>query len=141
MISGCARHASRTATAASTKTRSYFLYLQTLATVDQLNLPTLVGLELLVTRRAPIREAHRLSPHAGLLLGSPLHGLERRKCPGAVNEALTKHMPECLRNEAAVIKESREACEERQLRATPTPPHPTIKKGVGSHVLGPRCRG
>ena len=104
--------------------------LQTLASVDQLNLPNLAGVELMIRRRALLREAHRVSPSSPDYTAAQHYmGWSRRRDAGAVDDALNKHVAERLRDEAAIAKETRKAREERQLRAKPAP---SLMKGSGT---------
>ncbi len=87
--------------------------------MDQLNLPNLSGIELLMRRRALIREAHRISPSApDYSAAHHFMGWTRRRDAGATHAPLTKFVAEQLRDEAAISKEGRKAREERSLRTT-----------------------
>jgi hypothetical protein len=107
--------------------------IQTLATVDQINLANLAGVELLMRRRALIREAHRLSPSSPDYSASHHYmGWARRREAGATHTGLTKFVAEQLRDEAAIAKETRRAREERSLRVKPAPKGKAGGKGGGS---------
>ena len=71
-----------------------------------MNLPSLVGGELLVWRIALIREAHSISPSAP---------------GGGIAPALSRHVATELQSEAAVAKEARKAREEQKLRRAGPP--------------------
>ena len=96
--------------------------LETLAVIDQVNVPALSGCELLCRRVAVIKEAHRLSPSnpdyssADYFMGwgSRRHGATQ--CP-----ALTAHVSEQLKNDSAIAKEARKAREERVLKSSKKP--------------------
>ena len=88
-----------------------------LTMIDQVNLPNLVGGELLVRRIALIREAHRISPGAPDYSASDhFMGWGRRREGGGIAPALSRHVATELQSEAAVAKEARKAREEQQLR-------------------------
>ncbi|CAE8723181.1 unnamed protein product, partial [Polarella glacialis] len=84
---------------------------------DQLNIPALQGVEILVRRIQLIKEAHRISP------GSPDYsaadqflGSSMRRNGAAVDPSLQKYVAEELKAEAAIQKESRKAREEGGLK-------------------------
>jgi hypothetical protein len=102
---------------------------QTLACVDQLNLPNIAGVELLMRRRALIRESHRLSPSSPDYSDAHHYmGWSRRREAGATHTGLTKFVAEQLRDEASIAKSSRKAREKRSLRLKPA-------KGASNPVL------
>jgi len=87
---------------------------------------------LLVRRRALIREARRLSPHAPDYTAAYHYmGWTRRREAGAIDDQLNKHVADRLRDEAAIAKETRKAREERQLRKPGKP-----NKGAGKNAGG-----
>jgi len=107
--------------------------LQLLSTVDQVNLPNLAGVELLVRRRALIREAHRLNPASPDYTGAHhFMGWQRRREAGATFGGLTQYVASAMRDEAAIAKETRKAREERQLGRPKANPKKGDAKGGGN---------
>lgn len=105
--------------------------------VDQRAASNLVSEELLMRRRALIREAHRIFPTNPDYSGpGRFMGWVRRRGGASIDPSRSKHVSEQLQREAAIAKESRKAREERALRinlktdggGSPGPPNP---KGKG----------
>ena len=91
--------------------------LEALCCIDQVNAPTLLGVELLIRRIQLIREAHRVSPHSPDYSASDqFMGWGTRRHGGAIAPALAQFVSGELRAEAAISKEARKAREERTLR-------------------------
>lgn len=91
--------------------------LESMITIDQINVPCLQSAELLVRRMQVIREAHRISP------GSPdyssadvMMGWKYRRSGQGVDSELAAHVAQELKNEAMIAKESRKAREEQDAR-------------------------
>jgi len=98
------------------------LALQFLATVDQVNLPNLVGAELLCRRHQLIREAYRLSPSAlDYSVSDWFMGWGRRRTGQTVQPPPAVYVAEQLKHEASIVKESRKAREEKMLKAPRAP--------------------
>ena len=84
--------------------------LEALATVDQPNLPNLKGAELLLRRRQVIREAHRLSASSpDYSMADIMMGWERKS---GVAMTLRRYVADEMKDQAAILKESRKAREE-----------------------------
>eukprot|EP00928_Gymnodinium_smaydae_P043026 TRINITY_DN28917_c0_g1_i1.p1 TRINITY_DN28917_c0_g1~~TRINITY_DN28917_c0_g1_i1.p1 ORF type:complete len:381 (-),score=44.60 TRINITY_DN28917_c0_g1_i1:430-1572(-) len=82
-------------------------------TVEQLNIPALKCCEILARRMQLLEEAFRLSPSSPDFSGSShFMGWGSRADGCTVAPALTRHVADELRGEAAVAKESRKAREE-----------------------------
>ena len=81
--------------------------IEALVMVDQVNLPNLKGGELLLRRWQLIKEAHRISPMAPDYSASD-HFMGWPQESG-VNPALSKHVSEQLKDQAAIGKEARKA--------------------------------
>ena len=100
--------------------------LHSFSTIDQLNLPNLVGVELLARRYQLIKEAHRISPGAPDYSASDIFMGWRHRRSG-VDANLSRYVAGELRDQAAVAKEARKAREETEAR--------------NAHKGGPRDRG
>lgn len=86
------------------------------ATVDQVNLASLISFEFLVRRLQLIEEAHVLAPSAPSYEGSEhWMGSGRRRGGVLVSPALAKHVASRVREETEVAKERRKAREERRM--------------------------
>ena len=91
--------------------------LEYFATIDQLNVPNLVGAEYLLRRLQLIEEAHLANPAQPSYEGSEhWMGTGRRKGGVLINPELTKHAAGKVKDEMAVAKERRLAREERRLQ-------------------------
>lgn len=102
--------------------------LEALICVDQLNVPSLQGAELVVRRMQVIREAHRISPSSpDYSAADHFMGWKYRKSGQGVDSELAQHVANELKTEAAIAKEARKAREEQDLRRRRNPP----KKGGG----------
>ncbi|CAK9013540.1 unnamed protein product [Durusdinium trenchii] len=100
--------------------------LESIATVDQLNVSGLQGVELLVRRLQVIREAHRISPSSPDYSSAEFFmGWKYRKGAHGVDPDLAHHVAAELKSEAMILKESRKAKEEAQARRR----NPGDKKG------------
>ena len=100
--------------------------LESLACVDQLNLPALQGVELICRRLQVIREAHRISPGArDYSAADHFMGWKYRKSGSGVDSELAAHVANELKAEASIAKEARKAREEQDARRRRNPP----KKG------------
>ena len=84
--------------------------IEALVMVDQVNLPNPKGGELLLRRFQLIREAHRIAPHAPDYSASDIFMGWQTEL--GIQQSLTKHVSEQLRDQAAIAKESRKAREE-----------------------------
>lgn len=94
------------------------------ATVDQLNVASLLSFEHIIRRVQLVEEAHVLAPHTPSYDGAEhWMGSGRRRGGALVCPALAKHVATHVREETEVAKERRKAREER--RMVPT------KKGGG----------
>ena len=90
--------------------------------IDQVNLPNLVGGELLLRRWQVIREAHRVSPGAPDYSSADIFmGWQYRRGDG-VHQPLAKFVADELKDQAAIAKESRKAKEEMEHRRKGKPP-------------------
>lgn len=86
------------------------------ATVDQLNVSSLLCCERLIRRVQLIEEAHVLAPHAPSYDGAEhWMGSGRRRGGALVFPALAKHVATRVRKETEVAKERRKAREERRM--------------------------
>ena len=102
--------------------------LESIVTVDQLNVSGLQGIELLVRRLQVIREAHRISPTSPDYSSAEFFmGWRYRKGAHGVDPDLAHHVAAELKSEAMILKESRKAKEEAQARRR----NPGDKKGGG----------
>ena len=102
--------------------------LESIVTVDQLNVSGLQGVELLVRRLQVIREAHRISPTSpDYSSAEHFMGWRYRKGAHGVDRDLAQHVASELKSEAMILKESRKAKEEAQARRR----NPGDKKGGG----------
>ncbi len=91
--------------------------LESLITIDQLNICALQGAELLVRRMQVIREAHRISPSApDYSAADHFMGWKYKKITQGVDGDLASFVATELKNEAAIAKESRKAKEEQAQR-------------------------
>ena len=86
--------------------------------IDQVNLPSMVSFEYVCRRMALIKAAHRVNP-ASPDYSAADHFMGWGARRGAADPALEAHVAGQLRDEAAVLKESRKAREERRLTRTP----------------------
>lgn len=91
--------------------------LESLTTVDQLNVCCLQGAEFLVRRMQVIREAHRISPsNPDYSASDHMMGWRYKKGGQILDSALAAHVAAELRSEAAILKEARKAREEETSR-------------------------
>ena len=87
--------------------------LDSMLTIDQLNIPSLTGAELLVRRLQLLEEAQRISPQSpDYSSAAHFMGWAAMRGGGAIAPALRTHVADTLRGEAAVAKEVRKAREE-----------------------------
>ena len=90
--------------------------LESMLTIDQMNVPALQSAELLIRRMMVIREAHKVSPSAPDYSSADIMmGWQYRRSAQAVVTAMASYVAIELKNEAAILKESRKAWEEAQL--------------------------
>ena len=102
--------------------------LESIVTIDQLNVSGLQGIELLVRRLQVIREAHRILPSSPDYSSAEFFmGWKYRKGAHGVDPDLAHHVAAELKSEAMILKESRKAKEEAQARRR----NPGDKKGGG----------
>lgn len=93
-----------------------FQCIELAATVDQVNVGSLISFEFLVRRLQLIEEAHVMAPNAPSYDGSEhWMGSGRRKGGVLVSPALAKHVATRAREETEVAKERRKAKEERRM--------------------------
>jgi hypothetical protein len=86
------------------------------ATVDQLNVPSLICFESIIRRLQLIEEAHATTPTQPSYEASEHWlGLGRRKGGVLISPMLSKHVAEKVRDETSVLKERRKAREETRL--------------------------
>ena len=91
--------------------------LESMITVDQLNICALQGAELVCRRMQVIREAHRVSPSApDYSSADHFMGWKWRRGAHEVDSTLAAHVANELKNESQIMKESRKAREEAQNR-------------------------
>ena len=91
--------------------------LESLITVDQLNICALQGVELLVRRMQVIREAHRVSPsNPDYTSADHFMGWKFKKASQGIDSSLAAHVASELKTEAAILKEARKAREEENNR-------------------------
>ena len=91
--------------------------LESMVTVDQLNVCSLQAAELLVRRMQVIREAHRISPsNPDYSASDHMMGWRYKKGGQVIDAALAAHVATELQNEAAILKEARKAREEENNR-------------------------
>lgn len=105
--------------------------LESMLTIDQINVVALQSAELVIRRMMVIREAHKVSPSspdyssADIMMGWQY----RRSAQGVVTE-MASYVATELKNEAAILKEARKAREEASLRRQ-KPPKGGDKGGGG----------
>ncbi|CAE8638556.1 unnamed protein product, partial [Polarella glacialis] len=86
--------------------------LDSMITVDQLNVPCLQSAELLLRRAQVIKEAHRISPGLPDYSSADIYmGWAYRQRGAGIDQALTAHVSAELKAEAAIAKEARKARE------------------------------
>lgn len=91
--------------------------LESLVTIDQLNVCALQGAELVARRLQVIREAHRISPSApDYTAADDFMGWGWKKSSQGIDSALSAHVATELKNEASIAKEARKAREEAVAR-------------------------
>ena len=91
--------------------------LESLITVDQLNICALQGAELICRRLQVIREAHRISPSSpDYSSADHFMGWKWRRAAQGVDMQLAAHVAQALKDEAAIAKEARKAREEQSMR-------------------------
>ena len=91
--------------------------LESMITVDQLNICALQGAELICRRMQVIREAHRVSPSApDYSSADHFMGWKWRRGAHEVDATLAAHVANELKNESQIMKEARKAREEAQNR-------------------------
>ena len=91
--------------------------LESLITVDQLNICALQGAELICRRLQVIREAHRISPSSpDYSSADHFMGWKWRRSAQGVDMQLASHVAQALKDEAAIAKEARKAREEQSMR-------------------------
>lgn len=106
--------------------------IESMITVDQLNLPCLQSAELLARRMQVIREAHRICPSApDYSSADVMMGWKYRKSTQGVDSELAAHVAAELKNEAMIAKESRKAREENESRRQRARPKTKGNKGGG----------
>ena len=106
--------------------------LESMATIDQVNLPCLQSAELLVRRMQVIREAHRISPASpDYSSADVMMGWKYRKSQQGVDSDLAAHVAQELKNEALIAKESRKAREEQDARRRGAQNNPKKKGSQG----------
>ena len=94
--------------------------MESMITVDQLNVCALQSAELVMRRMQVIREAHRISPSApDYTSADHFMGWKWRKSTQGIDAGLAAHVAAELKNEAAISKEARKAREEQQARRRP----------------------
>jgi len=97
--------------------------LHAFTSIDQLNVGNLVGISILLRRRAVIIEAHRLAPaNPDYSASEVMMGLGPRRGNAEVAESLQSYTAGVLRDRAAVSKEKRKAQEEMKNRLDKKPP-------------------
>lgn len=106
--------------------------MESMITVDQLNLPCLQSAELLARRMQVIREAHRICPSApDYSSADVMMGWKYRRSSQGVDSELAAHVASELKNEAMIAKESRKAREENESRRQRARPKNKGKAGGG----------
>ena len=91
--------------------------LESLVTVDQLNVSCLQGAELICRRMQVIREAHRISPTSPDYSSADYFmGWKYRRGAHGVDAGLSQFVAGEMKNDAMILKESRKAREEAQTR-------------------------
>ena len=91
--------------------------LESLVTVDQLNICALQGAELVVRRMQVISEAHRISPSSPDYTSADYYmGWKYRRGAHGVESELSQFVAGEMKNDALIMKESRKAREEAQSR-------------------------
>ena len=91
--------------------------LESLISVDQLNVCALQGAELVVRRMQVIREAHRISPSSPDYSSAEYYmGWKYRRGAHGVDSELSQFVAGEMKNDAMILKESRKAREEAQSR-------------------------
>jgi len=101
--------------------------MESLITVDQLNVCALQGAELISRRMQVTREAHRVSPSApDYSAADYFMGWRWRKSSQGIDPSLSAHVATELKNEAAISKEARKAREEQAAR----------RRGTGKNSQG-----
>mmetsp|Transcript_69667 Transcript_69667/g.109961 ORF Transcript_69667/g.109961 Transcript_69667/m.109961 type:complete len:422 (-) Transcript_69667:584-1849(-) len=91
--------------------------LESLVTVDQLNVSCLQGAELICRRMQVIREAHRISPTSPDYSSADYFmGWKYRRGAHGVDASLSNFVAGEMKNDAMIMKESRKAREEAQSR-------------------------
>lgn len=107
--------------------------LESMAVIDQLNIPALQSAELICRRLQVIREAHRISP------GQPDYssadyfmGWRYKKSGQGIDSGLAAHVANELKSDAAIAKESRKAREEQAARRKSRPGKKATEGGQDS---------
>ena len=91
--------------------------LESMITVDQLNICALQGAELICRRLQVIREAHRISPSSpDYSFADHFMGWRWRRTAQGIDMQLASHVAQALKDEAAIAKEARKAREEQSMR-------------------------
>ena len=91
--------------------------LESMVTVDQLNICSLQGCELIARRMQVIREAHRISPSSpDYSAADHFMGWRWKRNAQGIDSSLSAHVASELKNEAAIAKEARKAREEQNAR-------------------------
>eukprot|EP00438_Fugacium_kawagutii_P003956 Skav200396 [mRNA] locus=scaffold1919:156792:162160:- [translate_table: standard] len=91
--------------------------LESLVSVDQLNVAALQGAELIGRRLQVIREAHRVSPSSPDYSSADYFmGWKYRRGSQGVDNQLAQHVASEMKADAAIMKEARKAKEEAQAR-------------------------
>ena len=91
--------------------------LESLISVDQLNVASLQGAELINRRLQVIREAHRISPSSPDYSAADYFMLWKyRRGSQGVDNQLAQHVANEMKADAAIMKEARKAKEEAQAR-------------------------
>lgn len=91
--------------------------MDSMITIDQLNVPSLQSAELIIRRLQVIREAHRISPgQPDYSSADHMMGWRFRRAGQGIDAGLAAHVANELKSEAAIAKEARKAREEMAAR-------------------------
>lgn len=113
--------------------------MESLITVDHLNVCSLQGAELVSRRMQVIREAHRVSPSApDYSAADYFMGWRWRKSLQGIDPSLSANVATELKNEAAISKEARRAREEQAAHRRAL--ERTRAKAARSHEVSEFCR-
>ncbi|CAK0835229.1 unnamed protein product [Prorocentrum cordatum] len=116
--------------------------MESMLTVDQLNIGALQSAELLARRLQLIEDAHRGSPSNPDYSAADLYmGLQTRKDGASVVPAFQEYVAEGLKDEVAIQKEKRKAKEEAKLRKSGKhPPGGATHEARGFGVRPPQVK-